>query len=1029
MRMPLLALFAGLLVASSPLRAQVPADELEWLERLFKNTGGESWIDNSGWIGPRGTECDWFGVTCASGTGMRSIVAIDLSGNRLRGALPSVSSLSAIERLDLSDNGLVGEIPGSLLELETLVDLDLSSNALAGPLPNVAALSLSTLDVRFNKLFGDGSTEQAFEGIQPGWADTQTVPPSNVRVIDPSVRAVTVQWRPIEYVEDGGGYRVLAATSRSGPFREVQSTQDKERNQVRVSGLEPGIRYFFAVATVTRAHDDNRNVLTSTKSDTASLPDAGYFVFNPLRATAVESRGAARIGVVRIGTRGAVSVDLRTEEGSATEDVDYVPTTATLTWADGEDGPKFVPVTLLDDDLAERSEFFGVTLGRPGGGALLPNASRTAVVIQDDDFPRRPRRSLAAAASRPAVAFAEDGRKLVAWQDRDRDGFGVSAILLSAEGEPLGAPFRVNRSQAGDQTAPDVAFAADGSFAIAWRNADAAAARGGNGGNLVATFFDPQAVAETEEAAIDTASSAASSDPVVDSSNEGDITVSWQDQNGDVRAATADAQSTSAPVAVTSDAEPGSEPQTATSAVGQYVVVWESSLAAKGQAAGLVGATFAPGNAEPVAEFSVSSASSASNPSVATADNGDFVVAWQEEDSGSGTDIMARLYSADGTAKGEAFRVNQTTAGDQSSPHVGANSAGDFAIVWSDERAAKGANGSALIGAFFDPGGEAKTGEEVIAEAQANSTPAAADVTIDDSDEVTVVYELLDDQGEATGVFSEGFSSVVTPGVCMEDASTLCLNGGRFEVTASWRTTSGDIGPGSAVALSDDTGYFWFFDEENVEITLKVLDGCAINGRYWVFAGGLTDVEVDLTVTDTESGISRSYTNPRATSFEPIQDTSAFSDCTGSELLSPPRNDPESSLRTLWQSSEGTATSAANTNCDELTDALCLNAERFAVSIEWTTSQETSGVGRPVTLTGDTGTFWFFDEQNVEVVIKVLDACAINGRYWVFAAGLTDVAAQLTVTDTASGAFQVYANELGAAFRPIQDTDAFSTCP
>ena len=44
-------------------------------------------------------------------------------------------------------------------------------------------------------------------------------------------------------------------------------------------------------------------------------------------------------------------------------------------------------------------------------------------------------------------------------------------------------------------------------------------------------------------------------------------------------------------------------------------------------------------------------------------------------------------------------------------------------------------------------------------------------------------------------------------------------------------------------------------------------------------AGGLTDVNVVLTVTDTMTGLVRTYVNPQGTAFQPIQDTSAFATC------------------------------------------------------------------------------------------------------------------------------------------------------
>ena len=117
------------------------------------------------------------------------------------------------------------------------------------------------------------------------------------------------------------------------------------------------------------------------------------------------------------------------------------------------------------------------------------------------------------------------------------------------------------------------------------------------------------------------------------------------------------------------------------------------------------------------------------------------------------------------------------------------------------------------------------------------------------------------------------------PAPCVADDVTLCLGaGGRFRVEVSWATEN-DSGPGRGEALTADTGYFTFFRESNVEVVVKVLDGCGVNGHHWVFAGGLTDVAVELTVTDTREGETATYPNPPRTPFQPIQDTTAFSGC------------------------------------------------------------------------------------------------------------------------------------------------------
>lgn len=42
-----------------------------------------------------------------------------------------------------------------------------------------------------------------------------------------------------------------------------------------------------------------------------------------------------------------------------------------------------------------------------------------------------------------------------------------------------------------------------------------------------------------------------------------------------------------------------------------------------------------------------------------------------------------------------------------------------------------------------------------------------------------------------------------------------------------------------AVTPGGHRGYFWFFEEDNVEVVLKVLDACSFTDRFWVFAAGL----------------------------------------------------------------------------------------------------------------------------------------------------------------------------------------------
>ncbi|MCB1036828.1 MAG: hypothetical protein KDD47_23585 [Acidobacteria bacterium] len=109
---------------------------------------------------------------------------------------------------------------------------------------------------------------------------------------------------------------------------------------------------------------------------------------------------------------------------------------------------------------------------------------------------------------------------------------------------------------------------------------------------------------------------------------------------------------------------------------------------------------------------------------------------------------------------------------------------------------------------------------------------------------------------------------------------------------------------------------------------------------------------------------------------------------------------------------------------------LCLNDRRFRVWSEWERPDGSRGFARIRTLTNDSGLLWFFNSANIELVTKVLDGCAgPTQRYWVFAAGLTNVGVTLHVRDTVAGETRTYENPLGQAFLPIQDTAAFATCP
>ncbi len=131
-----------------------------------------------------------------------------------------------------------------------------------------------------------------------------------------------------------------------------------------------------------------------------------------------------------------------------------------------------------------------------------------------------------------------------------------------------------------------------------------------------------------------------------------------------------------------------------------------------------------------------------------------------------------------------------------------------------------------------------------------------------------------------------GWSLLSGPGGCTPGATTLCLPASdRFQVTVDWSTAQGggQSGTGNAIPLDPISitkgGIFAFTDLQNPEFLVKVLDGCAINNRWWVFFAATTNVGFTLTVTDTDTNQTVVYTNPDQNPANAVTDTQAFATC------------------------------------------------------------------------------------------------------------------------------------------------------
>jgi hypothetical protein len=303
-----------------------------------------------------------------------------------------------------------------------------------------------------------------------------------------------------------------------------------------------------------------------------------------------------------------------------------------------------------------------------------------------------------------------------------------------------------------------------------------------------------------------------------------------------------------------------------------------------------------------------------------------------------------------------------------------------------------------------------------------------------------------------------GATAAISAATCSA-SYRLCLAADRFVLDLDWRSPDGRRGAGRARALSSDTGSFWFFRDSNLELLAKVLDGTASNDHHWLFAGSLTNLAFELRAVDRQTGRLRTYRNPARTQAS-LADTEAFpaifegsagaasvsrpsaavpgrattwaawrepADRHLEPHLDEPAPDPsraaDATLASLARdggSARRPARSAAA--CVPSATALCLLGGRIRVEIAWSTPGR-SGAAQTLPLGGDSGAFWFFRPDNLEILVKVLDGRAVNGHFWLFYGALSNVAYTITLTDTVSGRQATYDNPRGT-LASASDTEA-----
>ncbi|MES4792220.1 MAG: hypothetical protein C4321_03865 [Chloroflexota bacterium] len=157
-------------------------------------------------------------------------------------------------------------------------------------------------------------------------------------------------------------------SSSSCPFIADTTIEDNETVNVRLSNPKGATLGKQDTAILVIADDDDPGLLEI--EGWPSIPER----FDTLS-----------VRISRYGrTSGEVSVHYATGDGTAVAGCDYVATSRTVTFADGEEY-KDITIPLLPDNLVENNETFRLVLSSPTGGAILGSGRSVTVTILDDD--------------------------------------------------------------------------------------------------------------------------------------------------------------------------------------------------------------------------------------------------------------------------------------------------------------------------------------------------------------------------------------------------------------------------------------------------------------------------------------------------------------------------------------------------------------------------------------------------------------------------------------------------------------------
>ncbi|MFL6264432.1 MAG: hypothetical protein ACJ76Y_32485 [Thermoanaerobaculia bacterium] len=467
----------------------------------------------------------------------------------------------------------------------------------------------------------------------------------------------------------------------------------------------------------------------------------------------------------------------------------------------------------------------------------------------------------------------------------------------------------------------------------------------------------------------------------------GDFVAVWVDQSQSqtsrlvkARLFTASGAPKSGEIAV---APAGFTPRVAMTPLGEFAVAWEFF-------GHIYLRRFDPRGQTPAIVFDPPPNGVSHSPDVAMDPAGNAYVVWAETHTLTGDTIMLQRYGPNGFPVGLPEQVSQPGAPNaRDYPRIAADPNGSLLVTWNDQRAEAGFDTDVWARRYDGPAGTWAP------EVQAN------------------LGYIGTQTGGAPLLFPWGDGAVV-----YTDASARKLRVRRFDSSgapAGDPIELADLGPvgyyapsASAAAGPDGTILVAWLKGGDALVHARFFDG------LWSPLGGELTPSSDHTDLETDPAVSAG-----GGSFAAVWASNGFP---------PPFPLPIPFFVPDGRDGSGAGVFAqaySSSQCAAGSEVLCLEGGRFQARVSWKIpSTGETGTGKTLPLTGDTGSFWFFDPANLELMVKVLDGRPVNGSFWVYYGSLSNVEYTLTLTDTVTGATKSYHNPPGV-FGSQADVSAF----